>query len=57
MEVLEFDSDYYKGIRTENGFAEKENNYIKYKSYGDRYENLSPEEYLNMIKPFKRFDK
>ena len=57
MEVLEFDSDYYKGIRTNNGFAGKANNYIKYKSSGDRYENLSPEEYLNMIKPFKRFDK
>ena len=27
---------------------------IKYKSKGDIYENLSPEEYLNVIRPYLR---
>ena len=27
------------------------NNYIKYKSKRDKDENLSPEEYFNMIRP------
>ena len=27
------------------------NNYIKYRSEGDKDEKLSPEEYLNMIRP------
>ena len=49
----EFDSDYYKPIRTDNGFAGKKN-YIKYKSKGDRYENLSPKEYLDVIRPYLR---
>ena len=48
----EFDRDYYKPIRTDDGFAGRRNNYIEYKSKGDRYENLSPEEYLNMIRPY-----
>ena len=38
----EFDSDYYKPIRTDDGFAGKKNNYIECKSKGIRYENLSP---------------
>ena len=38
----EFDSDYYKPIRTDDGFAGKKNNYIECKSKGGRYENLSP---------------
>ena len=38
----EFDSDYYKPIRTYDGFAGRKNNYIEYKCKGDRYENLSP---------------
>ena len=50
----EFDRDYYKPIRTDDGFAGKRNNYIEYKSKGDRYENLSPEEYLDMIRPYFR---
>ena len=49
-----FDRDYYKPIRTGGGFAGRRNNNIEYKSKGDRYENLSPEEYLNMIKPYLR---
>ena len=31
----EFDSHYYKPIRTDHGFAGKQNNYIEYKSNGD----------------------
>ena len=50
----EFDRDYYKPIRTNDGFAGRRNNSIEYKSKGDRHENLSPEEYLNMIKPYLR---
>ena len=50
----EFDRDYYKPIRTDDGFAGRRNNYIEYKSKRDRYENLSPEEYLKMIRPYLR---
>ena len=49
--MKEFDRDYYKPIRTDNGFAGKNNNYIEYKSKGDRYENLSPKESLKNIRP------
>ena len=38
----EFDRDYYKPIRTDGGFDGRRNNYIEYKSKGDRYEHLSP---------------
>ena len=47
-----FDRDYYKPIRTDDGFAGRNNNYIEYTSKEDRYENLSPKEYLNMIRPY-----
>ena len=50
----EIDRDYHKSIRTDDGFAGRKNNYIKYKSIGDRYENLSPKEYLNIIRPYLR---
>ena len=50
----EFDRDYYKPIRTDGSFAGRGNNYIEYKSKGDRYENLLPKEYLNMITPYLR---
>ena len=50
----EIDGDYYKPIRTNGGFAGKNHNYIEYTSEGDRYENLSPKEYLNMIRPYLR---
>ena len=50
----EFDRDYYKPIRTDGGLAGRRNNYIEYKSKGDRYENLSPKEYLKMIRPYLR---
>ena len=41
-------------MRTDDGFAGKRNNYIESKSKGDRYENLPPKEYLNMIRPYLR---
>ena len=50
----EFDKDYYKPIITDVGFAGEDYNYIEYTSKEDRYENLSPEEYLNMIRPYLR---
>ena len=40
-------------MRTDGGFAGR-NNYIEYLSKGDRYENLSPKEYLNVIRPYLR---
>ena len=33
---------------------EEKNNYIEYKSKGDRYDNLSPKEYLDVIRPYLR---
>ena len=50
----EFDIDHYKSIRTDGGFAGRNNNYIEYTSKGDRYENLSPKEYLNMVRSYLR---
>ena len=48
------DRDYYKPIRSDGGFGGRRNNFIEYKGRGDRYENLSPEEYLNIIRPYLR---
>ena len=42
--------DYYKPTVIDRGFAGDVNNYIKYRSEGDKDEKLSPEEYLNMIR-------
>ena len=50
----QFDRDYYKPIKTDAGFAGRKNNYIEYKSKGDRYENLSSKEYLDVIRPYLR---
>ena len=50
----ELDRDYYKPIRTDAGFAGRNDNYIEYTSKADRYENLSPKEYLNVIRPYLR---
>ena len=41
-------------VRTDGGFAGRSNNYIEYTSKGDRYENLSPKKYLNVIRPYLR---
>ena len=48
----EFDIDYYKPVRTDYGFGGKNNSYIEYMSGGDRHENLAPEKYLKMIRPY-----
>ena len=50
----EFDRGYNKPIRSDGSFARRNNNYTEYVSKGDRFENLSPEEYLNMIRPYLR---
>ena len=43
--------DYYKPIETTNGFDNK-NNYIEYEGKGGKDKNLSPKEYLDMIKTY-----
>ena len=49
-----FKNDYYNPIKTDDGFARRRNNSIEYTSRGDRYKNLSPKEYLDMIGPYLR---
>ena len=49
-----FDWDYYKPIRTDSGFAGRNQNYIEYTSKGARYENLSPKEFFDIIRPYLR---
>ena len=49
-----FKNDYYNPIKTDDGFARRRNNSIEYTSRGDRYKNLSPKEYLDMIRPYLR---
>ena len=45
------DEDYYKPIKTTNGFDNK-NNYIENERKGDKNKNLSPKKYLDMIRPY-----
>ena len=45
------DEDYYKPVKTKGAFND---NYIEYESRGDKDKELSPEEYLDMIKPYLR---
>ena len=45
------DEVYYKPVKTKRAFND---NYIKYESRGDKDKKLSPEEYLDMIKPYLR---
>ena len=42
------DGSYYKRIRTKSAFNA---NYIEYESKGNNDKNLSPEKYLDMIRP------
>ena len=42
------EEDYYKPKRVNNFWND---NYIEYESNGDKNRNLSPDEYLNKIKP------
>ena len=56
LEVLEhyLNRDYYKPIRTDPGFDARNDNYIEHTSKADRYVNLSPKDYLNVIRPYLR---
>ena len=47
----EINEDYYQPIKTKIGF---EGNYKEYENRGDKDENFSPQEYLNMIRPYLR---
>ena len=48
----EFDKYFYKPIRDDYDFGGRNNSHIEYTSKGGRYENLSPEEYFKMIRPY-----
>ena len=45
----ETDEDHYKPIKTKSAFNA---NYIEYESKGVKDKNLSPREYLDIIRPF-----
>ena len=47
----EINEDYYKPVKTKIAFND---NYIEYESRGDKDKNLSPKEYLDMIRPYLR---
>ena len=47
-EIME---DYYKPVKPKGAFND---NYIEYESRGDKDKNLSPKEYLDMIRPYLR---
>ena len=51
MILFEQEDDYHKPKRVGNSWN---NNYVKYKSNGDRTKNLSVKEYLNKIEPYLR---
>ena len=44
--------DAFKPKKTDNSFGSRRNNYIEYISEGYDNENLSPEEYLSIIRPY-----
>ena len=46
---LSIDEDYYKPIKPKSSFH---CNFIEYESKGDKDKNLSPKEYLDMIRPY-----
>ena len=47
----EINEDYYKPVKTKIAFND---NYIEYESRGEKDKNLSPKEYLDMIRPYLR---
>ena len=49
FEHEEEEENYYKPVRVSNFWS---NNYIEYKSNGDKNKTLSVEEYLNKIRPY-----
>ena len=44
--------DFFKPKKTDEGFAGRRNNYTEYISEGDNNKKSSPEEYLDMIRPY-----
>ena len=44
--LKKYDSDYYRPIKTDAGFEGRDDNYMEYKSKGDRYENFHPKNIL-----------
>ena len=44
--------DVFKLIKTDDSFGGNRNSYIEYTSKRDEYKNLSPEEYLDMIRSY-----
>ena len=44
--------NFFKPKKTDEGFAGRRNNYTEYISEGDGNKNLSPEEYLDITKPY-----
>ena len=44
--------DYFKPKKTDEGFAGRRKNYVEHISEGDNNRNLSPEEYLEIIRPY-----
>ena len=47
----EIKKNYYKPIRTKSAFN---NDYVEYESKGDKDKNLTPEDYLDIIRLFLR---
>ena len=43
--------DWLKPKKTDDSFGGRRNNYLEYISEGDDYENLSPRDYLDTIRP------
>ena len=54
MLFKEFDRNYYKPIKTAGGFAGRNNSYIEQTNKGERYENVLPKGYFDVISPYLR---
>ena len=54
MLFKEFDRNYYKPIKTAGGFAGRNNSYIEHTNKGERYENVLPKGYFDVISPYLR---
>ena len=49
FDEIKIDEHYYKPTKTKNALN---GNYIKYENKGVKDKNLSPKEYLDMIRPY-----
>ena len=47
--LLDPEKDHYKPVKTVSAFN---NNYIQYKSIGDKDKNLSIKEYIDIMRPY-----